>query len=57
MLAYTYDAHAAGHISFWQENRIYSKDISRGCFIRLKKRKSKYLIQLKTVNYTSTFTP
>ena len=57
MLAYTYDAQAARHISFSQENRIYSKDISRGCFIRLKKRKSKYLIQLETVNYTSTFTP
>ena len=29
------------HISFWQENRIYSKDISRGCDIRLKWKKVK----------------
>ena len=29
------------HISFWQENRTYSKDISRGCDIRLKWKKVK----------------
>ena len=29
------------HISFWQENRIYSKDLSRGLDIRLKWKKVK----------------
>ena len=29
------------HISFWKENRTYSKDISRGCDIRLKWKKVK----------------